>query len=73
MSYTADFIRQEIFGYKSYAGSFPQQLPGPAHPACEGVEPQQAVSPGPGNFEAVKPDLEEWAEIIFSRLPLLQT
>ncbi|VTR66478.1 hypothetical protein DESC_480188 [Desulfosarcina cetonica] len=48
--------------------ALPQQLPGPAQPACPGEDPQQAVSPGPGRaFEDV-PDKEEWADIIFFRL-----
>ncbi len=50
---------------------FPQQLPGPAQPACVGVDPQQGVSPGPGNLEIEAPDRDEWAEIIFLRLVLL--
>ena len=49
---------------------FPQQLPGPAQPACVGVDPQQEVSPGPGNLEIEAPDRDEWAEIIFLRLVL---
>jgi len=50
----------------------PQQLPGPAHPACIGEDPQQAVSPGPGIFWAEDPDKEEGAESIFLRLGLPQ-
>jgi hypothetical protein len=35
---------------------FPQQHPGPAHPgACPGLEPQQAVSEGPGMLLGVCP------------------
>jgi len=50
----------------------PQQLPGPAHPACPGLEPQQAVSPGPGMRLLEGPDADECAESIFLRLPLWQ-
>jgi hypothetical protein len=51
---------------------FPQQLPGPEQPAFVGLEPQQAVSPGPGNLDVDVPDREDGAEIIFLRLVLLQ-
>jgi hypothetical protein len=50
--------------------ALPQQLPGPAHPAFVGVEPQQDVSPGPGNFEELEPDIDECAESIFLRFSL---
>jgi len=60
------------FNLPLHSPSLPQQLPGPAQSACVGEEPQQEVSPGPGNFEAFKPDMEEWAEIIFSSLSLPQ-
>jgi len=45
--------------------AFPQQLPGPAQPADDGFDPQQAVSPGPGSPELCFPEREEWAESIF--------
>jgi hypothetical protein len=51
---------------------FPQQLPGPAQPALAGLEPQQAVSPGPGTLDMDAPDKDEWAEIIFLSFTLLQ-
>ena len=46
-------------------GFFPQQLPGPAQPAWLGVDPQQAVSPGPGMLWLTDPDMDEWAERSF--------
>ena len=52
---------------------FPQQLPGPAQPAYVGVDPQQGVSPGPGNLDIEAPERDEWAEIIFLRLVLPHT
>jgi len=51
---------------------FPQQLPGPAQPACPGSEPQQAVSPGPGYMPDEDPVKEDEAESILLRLLLLQ-
>jgi len=50
----------------------PQQLPGPSQAALVGVDPQQAVSPGPGKLDVGVPDRDEWAEIIFLILALLQ-
>jgi len=55
-----------------YPRDFPQQLPGPAQLVFAGVEPQQAVSPGPGNLVISAPDMDDGAEIIFLRLLLLQ-
>jgi len=46
---------------------FPQQLPGPAQPASLGDDPQQAVSPKPGILFLRGPDMDEWAEISFSK------
>ena len=43
----------------------PQQLPGPAQPAVVGDEPQQEVSPGPGNLLLDPPESVEGAESIF--------
>ena len=55
-----------------YANDFPQQLPGPAQPAFVGVDPQQAVSLGPGNLDVGGPDSDDGAEINFLRLVLPQ-
>jgi hypothetical protein len=44
---------------------FPQQLPGPAQLAWLGVDPQQAVSPGPGRRCFEGPDSDEVAESSF--------
>jgi len=49
---------------------FPQQLPGPAQPACAGELPQQAVSPGPGSPLLAAPDREDVAESSFFRFAL---
>jgi hypothetical protein len=49
---------------------FPQQLPGPAHPASLGEEPQQDVSPWPGIEFFDGPDMEECAERSFVKLEL---
>jgi len=49
--------------------ALPQQLPGPAQPACEGVEPQQDVSPRPGRLRAWTPERgDEAASIFLSRV-----
>lgn len=56
--------------YNRYA--FPQQLPGPAQPAVDGDEPQQAVSPPPGKCWPLVPELDEWAESSLLRFSLLQ-
>jgi hypothetical protein len=53
-------------------GFFPQQLPGPAQPACAGVLPQQEVSPDPGSPCLATPDREEGAESSFFRFTLPQ-
>jgi hypothetical protein len=50
----------------------PQQLPGPAQPACAGELPQQAVLPGPGSPRLATPDKEEVAESSFFRFSLPQ-
>jgi len=63
-----DFLRS----HQSYAWNFPQQLPGPSHAASAGDDPQQAVSPAPGNLGVDVPDRDEWAESNFSRLSLPQ-
>jgi hypothetical protein len=50
-----DAITVDIYLYFNlplHSSRFPQQLPGPSQPVCVGEEPQQAVSPGPGNLEA---------------------
>jgi hypothetical protein len=52
--------------------ALPQQLPGPAQPACPGEDPQQAVSPGPGMAPDGAPDRDECADMSFLRLPLPQ-
>jgi hypothetical protein len=36
------------------------------------LEPQQAVSPGPGILGLPEPDKDEWAESSFLRFKLLQ-
>jgi hypothetical protein len=51
---------------------FPQQLPGPAHPAWAGELPQQAVSEGPGSPCLATPDKDEGAESSFFRFTLPQ-
>jgi len=51
---------------------FPQQLPGPAQPACAGELPQQAVSEGPGSPCLATPDKDEGAESSFFRFTLPQ-
>jgi hypothetical protein len=51
---------------------FPQQLPGPAQPACAGELPQQEGSPDPGSPCLVAPDKEDGAESSFLRLTLPQ-
>ena len=56
----------------SYGYFFPQQLPGPAHPASPGDDPQQVVSPIPGVPFFAVPDIEECAESIFFILRLPQ-
>ena len=48
----------------------PQQLPGPAQPAWEGLEPQQAVSPCPGRPDINDPEKEDGFEIIFFKFLL---
>ena len=55
-----------------YIRDFPQQLPGPAQAASVGVDPQHAVSPGPGTLFVDVPDKDECAEIIFLSLLLPQ-
>ena len=49
---------------------FPQQLPGPAHPEWPGLDPQQPVSPDPGNPDEAFPEKEEVTDIFFSRFLL---
>jgi len=46
--------------------ALPQHEPGPAHPAAEGAFPQQAVSPGPGSDDPVRPVKELVADMSFS-------
>jgi len=55
-----------------YPWAFPQQLPGPAQPACPGLEPQQAVSPGPGIRSLDPPEKAAGADSIFLTFPLPQ-
>jgi len=56
-----------------YTGPFPQQEPGPAHPAeWPGAEPQQDVSPGPGMPWDFAPERLEWADSILRRFELPQ-
>jgi len=50
--------------------AFPQQEPGPEQfGASPGVNPQQAVSFGPGNFEIREPLKDELGDINFVRSP----
>jgi len=49
---------------------FPQQLPGPAQPASDGLEPQHDVSPGPGKPVRDVPENEDGLDIIFFRFLL---
>ena len=49
-----------------------QQLPGPSQLAWCGCEPQQPVSPTPGNRTCCAPDKDEWADINFLRFGLPQ-
>jgi hypothetical protein len=51
-----------LFLGRLYPRDLPQQLPGPAHPAAAGDEPQHAVSPGPGIFPERTPESEDVAE-----------
>ena len=50
-------FRLPTFNLRPHA--FPQQLPGPAQPACPGDDPQQAVSPGLGMAPEALPDKDE--------------
>jgi hypothetical protein len=66
-------IIQKSIQFVHGQNAFPQQLPGPAHPAaCPGAEPQQAVSPSPGFLIFAGPDMAEWADICLSRFVLPQ-
>jgi hypothetical protein len=64
----AFFIEVRVSG-SGLSQAFPQQLPGPAQLPVPGAAPQQVVSPGPGTWCRLLPEIAAWAENIFLMLP----
>jgi len=58
--------------YQGIAICLPQQLPGPAHPACSGLTPQQPAA-GAAVLASLTPEREDGTDSIFFRSLLPQS